>query len=483
MSNKNQKFIKIVRQRGYAAVLTPILAGVMLLSLFSLYDVGQVSSHKMRGQNAADAGAYSIANVIARDMNFIASTNRMMVAHQSTTGQFVGLSSYSRFLETTAINLDRLADLASLVGAGAALQPVTQALVQVAMSFRQLLDTVAPLVIRHNNIVITGVSDIQQVFHTSMIFAGPDLYEIVVRENDPNINIASVVGQASIANYIANSAEILEHYENPQPSDQGSDSGETNLRRFEDFATVTIAGSDNFVQSRDRGLSIPFPFLDQRGGSEFKRRTINNEFVYDWSAMDTFQFNLNFPFPIPDLEIPIGWGAAHALNENDTRLPEFDYLAARNRGYRWGDAWAKNGNAAAAAVIDFERNNVTNAVTIKPFYDLQQDDLRDIGPSMLAVLAKDAADTRVWRAVADSLPGYELQDSLDVAENGGLPNDQMISVSKAEPYFSRALNLDGFIRQDGRIELGNMFNPFWQTRLSRVTNADKTFVLGAELGL
>jgi len=475
----NRKFRKISRQRGYAAVLTPILAAVMLLSLFSLYDVGQVSSHKMRGQNAADAGAYSIANVIARDMNFVASTNRMMVAHQSTTGQFVGLSSYSRFLETTAVNLDRLADLATLVGVGAALQPVTQVLVQLATGFRQILDTVAPLVIRHNNIVISGVSNIQEAFHRSMIFAGPSLYENVVQENDPDINIASVVGQATVVDFVANSSDILEQYENPQPSDQGSTSGEKNLKRFEDFATVTIAGSDNFVQNRNRGLSISFPGLGQRGGSEFRRRTINNEFVYDWTAMDTLQFNLNlFLF---NLRIPIGWGAAHALNENDTRSPEFDYRAARSRGYRWGDAWARNGNAAAAAVIDFERDNITSGSTIKPFYDLEQDDLRDTGPSMLAVLAKDASDTRVWRAVADSLPGYELQDSLDVAENGGLPNNQMISVGKAEPYFSRAPDLFG--RFDDRIELGNMFNPFWQTRLSRLTNADKSFVLAAETGL
>jgi len=414
-------------------------------------------------------------------MNFIASTNRMMVAHQSTTGQFVGLSSYSRFLETTADNLARLADLATLVGAGAALQPIARTIQRAASGFRQIIDTVAPLVIGHNNAVINGVSIIQARFHQSLMVAGLDLYETVVRENDPDINIASVVGHRAVTDFIVNSRDILEQYENPQPGDQGSDSGDIKLRRFEDFATVTIVGSDNFVKNRNRGLSISFPGLGQRGGSEFRRRTVNNEFVYDWTAMDTLQFNLNLPFPLPDLKVPIGWGAAHALNRDDQLNPEFDYRAARNRGYRWGDAWARNGNAAAAAVIDFERNNVTSGSTIKPFYDLEQDSLRDTGPSMLAVLSKDASDTRVWRAVADSLPDYELQDSLDVAENGGLPNNQMISAGKAEPYFSRAPDL--FDRIDDRIELGNMFNPFWQTRLSRLTNADKSFVLEFEAGL
>lgn len=96
-------------QKGYATILTSILAGVMLLSLFTMYDGGQVTSHKMRGQNAADAAAYSVANVVARDLNFIDSTNRIMVAHQGATGQFVGLASYSNLLETSTENLDRVA--------------------------------------------------------------------------------------------------------------------------------------------------------------------------------------------------------------------------------------------------------------------------------------------------------------------------------------------------------------------------------------
>jgi len=50
MSIMNQKFSNLSRQRGYAAVLTPLLAGVMLLSLFSLYDVGQVSSQRMQAR-------------------------------------------------------------------------------------------------------------------------------------------------------------------------------------------------------------------------------------------------------------------------------------------------------------------------------------------------------------------------------------------------------------------------------------------------
>ncbi len=486
---KYSRQLSIKRQSGYAAVLTPILAGVMLLSLFSLYDGGQVASHKMRGQNAADAGAYSVANMVARDMNYIASTNRMMVAHQAATGQFIGLASYSRMLEQSAENLDAVADVASLFGFGAALKPFTQALESFAEGFRQAIDQISRVVVVYNNAVIGVVTEAQEIFHLAMFAVAPMVYEDVVKANDEDIAISNIISAASAVQFVQDYNRLLKQYKNPGPNDQNSDSGRNKLQRYEEFAEVTIEGADNFTQSRHRANWF-WP-IRQRGGSEFKRRTINNEYVYDWTAMDTVALNIRLGFFLR-IRIPIGWGAAHALNSSDSSSPRFDYISNRYQGYwvdnkykrySWGEnggAWYNRNSAYLAAILD-DDNNINSGSTIKPFYDLQSDELIDTGPELMSVLQKEASDTRVWRAVAEDLPNYDLQDDLDVAENGGLLNDRMLSVSKGEVYFARAHDLWGF--NNGKAELGNMYNPFWQPRLSKITNEERAAILLIEAGL
>jgi hypothetical protein len=69
---------------------------VVILSLVFLYKAGRLTSEKMQLQNAADAAAYSISVIEARDLNYIAYTNRAMVANEVAIGQLVGLASWAR---------------------------------------------------------------------------------------------------------------------------------------------------------------------------------------------------------------------------------------------------------------------------------------------------------------------------------------------------------------------------------------------------
>lgn len=69
---------------------------VVVLSLVFLYKAGRITSEKMELQNAADAAAFSISVVEARDLNYMAYTNRAMVANEVAIGQLVGLASWGR---------------------------------------------------------------------------------------------------------------------------------------------------------------------------------------------------------------------------------------------------------------------------------------------------------------------------------------------------------------------------------------------------
>ena len=84
------------RQAGQSSVFVLIFLPIVILSLVFLYKAGKVTSEKMELQNAADAVAYSVALLEARDLNFMAYSNRAMVVNEVALGQAVGLASLPR---------------------------------------------------------------------------------------------------------------------------------------------------------------------------------------------------------------------------------------------------------------------------------------------------------------------------------------------------------------------------------------------------
>ena len=101
--------------RGYTMVLFLAFIVAILLAGFSLYDNGTVAAERIRMQNTVDATAYSTVNVLTRDMNFVAYTNRAMVANQVAIGQMVGLDSWMHMIDQTAYNLDTVATYTSWI--------------------------------------------------------------------------------------------------------------------------------------------------------------------------------------------------------------------------------------------------------------------------------------------------------------------------------------------------------------------------------
>lgn len=83
------------RQRGQAAVFVLLFIPVLLVAFYFLYKAGKITSDKMELQNAADAAAYSVSVVEARDLNFSSYMNRAIVANEVAVGQLVGMASWA----------------------------------------------------------------------------------------------------------------------------------------------------------------------------------------------------------------------------------------------------------------------------------------------------------------------------------------------------------------------------------------------------
>jgi len=80
-----------VRQRGAVLPIAIFFFAVLCVGLFAVYNMAQVTSEKRQLVNAADAIAYSTANVAAEGFNYTAYTNRAMISNYQSVGQLTAM--------------------------------------------------------------------------------------------------------------------------------------------------------------------------------------------------------------------------------------------------------------------------------------------------------------------------------------------------------------------------------------------------------
>lgn len=83
------------KQSGQAMVLGLMFLATALMFMLFMYNQGQLTRHRVQLENAADATVYSQAKLAARNQNFVAYTNRAMVANEVSIGQVNALMSWS----------------------------------------------------------------------------------------------------------------------------------------------------------------------------------------------------------------------------------------------------------------------------------------------------------------------------------------------------------------------------------------------------
>jgi hypothetical protein len=104
------------RTRGQIAPLA--LFGVLIASavLVLMFNTGQQVTERSQVTNAADAAAYSGAVWTARHLNFMAYTNRAMIANHAAVGHFVSYVSWVRYVHDSIEAIDRVAQWLPYVG-------------------------------------------------------------------------------------------------------------------------------------------------------------------------------------------------------------------------------------------------------------------------------------------------------------------------------------------------------------------------------
>jgi hypothetical protein len=235
------------RQSGQAIYLG--LAAIVFLSLmtYAAFNISQMTHAKTQTMNAADAGAYTFATVAARDMNFMAYTNRAMAANHAVIGQLVSLASLSQMIYLAADDLEELQNLAWIPIIGPFLDAIGEA-------FEILKDIIEEVVLPGLEILATAQNGlIQLISRTQPIaraVAGADAVaatDRVIRANDPELrwDMTSVAGVLATANTITSFLSGI--------SERVSDTDDEGLSRMREVVNLS---RDGFTIERNW---IPLP--------------------------------------------------------------------------------------------------------------------------------------------------------------------------------------------------------------------------------
>jgi hypothetical protein len=161
--------------------------------LLLMYNTGQKITDKTVVANAADAAAYSAGIWTSRHLNYMAYTNRAMIANHVGTGHFVSYVGWLRYVQDSTDKLSRLTSWIPYVGAAvSAANQYAEGLVEVA-------ETAAPY-------AIPGIELLNDSYFASQVEAQFNLtyfklntiMEETAKVYDPDIRINEVTDMSGL---------------------------------------------------------------------------------------------------------------------------------------------------------------------------------------------------------------------------------------------------------------------------------------------
>jgi len=460
-------------QRGQAMIYITAMLAVMALGVAYVYNAGLVSNEKTRLQNTTDAVAYSVAIIEAKDLNFKAYTNRAMVANQIAVAQAVGMVSWLRWLQNTSNNISAVTSWIPFVnGVTRAIATAARALSRGGQIAMRAMAAIADGTIR----VLSGS---QSIMHFATIGIARETLTDVAQANDPQINTALSFRDAIFWNSLRMGHLNFTRRYNPDAVRNGGfgRAYRENKQRMDEFRKITLDSRDPFSRARNYrfGPRITIPFFERyemrkRGGTEMFGSN-NRAQYYTWAAMDTLSMHrsryrcrrFRCRFRGWREFFQIGWGAAQASQARET------IFYSRKRGANFGGTWGTNPRASRTAAIRYQgaQNVYSGFGGLQAFYDIRQQGLIDQAPGIMVLLTKDNTANAVKTM---KTTGFNRNGSkLDIESDGGMMKNRLHAVSRATPYFSRPDDLWSRGRNAGR-EYGNLYNPYWQARLSNVSD-------------
>ena len=433
-----------------------------MVVLFS-FNSAQLNLKSTKLQNTADNTAYSVATIAARDFNYKAYTNRAAVANQVAIAQLVGLSSW--FNMTEQFSETACDYFCSVPYIGQAIAAVNKVITVVNTGVQPFLSVMITL----ENAILHALSMSQKIIHYAGLISTMSTAQEIVRANDPK-------AQLDLMQNPQMWGDIKDLWVNFQ--EQHTRNNQKNKTQYADFITVTLKSRDEFSTRRTYGLDSPWHGnlgivkwnTIKTGGSDLIPNGKNR--AETWTAMDTISTHWKkwgcrrFKCGWRTSEYTLGWASTRANTE----------AKIRNAGNNvsWGESRQYNRQSSNYAARDEQTSGSYNGV--QPFFGLSNT-VKSINQTgnIAIVVSKQQKDI----GTTSSLEAGD--QNTDPALNEKMLGTRLNALSTAQVYYSRPRDLmltsSAWSRSDNLHEYGNLYNPFWQTRLTDSTHTERSVVL------
>ncbi|TBO32919.1 hypothetical protein EYS42_07080 [Aquabacterium lacunae] len=451
------------RQRGQALIFGIFVLAAGLASLLYVFNAGQLIHDKGKLVNAADAAAYSGGLMQARALNYAAYTNRALLANEMTVAQTVGLTSWLRFQS-------RHAQMANLFGCRTPWNlPVSDTFLRYAPLCMALA---------WSEPAITSISNQVNVVAPGVI-AGVEASKVLLQAAQANMMIRMVAGgrhrvmqEVASANFAGDGQVDVDTI--PLQDGFFLFEGAPVLRVVPNnqrnrFAAVAVqsASQDRFNNNRnwrDRSLLPSCVGINGFRFNRVERAGGTNLIGFDeWKAVDSasrYSFRMRKGRCVENSEQVIAGGQSAAFRTNDA---EFNDTNA------FGRSRAINPRASRSAFSTREWQayrglpNFMSLSNAALSYTPEQADVNRRNLTLRLSIRVTRRPSEIRNAEGRSLVRSTGQRAYGINDYRGAPmRGQYAAVATSEVFFDRPT-----ARADGRTELPNEFNPFWQVRLVR----------------
>ncbi len=263
---KPKNYRRLSKHSGQAIVLILLLTLAGIVGGVALFSTGILTSEKIQLQNAADASAYSVSVIEARDLNYTAYMNRAMVANEVAIGQMVSMMSWANMVRSTPEFIDDYAFKIDLIICAATLgtscQSLSSAVRPIVTPLRTVSSAVFKVVDAFTGPVTKGLSILNQMYNLSQqgihllsfIFSASSLFDI----KDKNIDDAefSIFGAVALARHFTSyygdllSDKLYSQVNSYSPGNEDDAEGVNRL------AQVINDSRDGFTKNRECDLQL-----------------------------------------------------------------------------------------------------------------------------------------------------------------------------------------------------------------------------------
>ncbi len=470
------------QQQGQAMVLLLLFSVVVLLAVILLYNTGQLTREKMELQNAADAAAYSDAVLAARELNFIAYTNRAMVANEVAIGQLTAFETWGQRYSVARSTASAYPPIPlpfppGVLPVGSIMAGFLTPFAVVGNAARQVSSTLSRPFIKGANGLNIFLGGFQNAFRLGTLDAQAETTLDVIEKNAPGSELSlfgAIESVATVANF---QYSFLKYYKARQSSVQQREG----LRKF---AGVVNSSGDDWINDRGRddliaNISFISAGFETAGGSELRFVKRGGKEFYNWSSLDTMQgfFEIVLPAPLPNLKLPLPLGgSSKQWQVGGNGLPPGPAGWKSNAGH-YGDAWGVTPVSATMASTATLPLPPASYQGLAPYTGIDEKNYPGVyaGPAFVigVKMKQEKISTSDNTSTTNAaLTTGQLAVNTSTAGGGSLfeKDASVYSLAAGEAYYKRP----------GSNETANLFSPYWSARLTEVDNTTKQLAVQAQ---